>query len=170
MDERKNGHRDDSLDPSLLPVPSPEQQGKHVRYGAPNKLTDDRHALIIECLRKGYSMEATAALAGVVKSTIYRWLRKAKEGDEYYGPFLMAMQEASAQFEGEAIDAIVGAGKNGTWQAYAWMMERKHPERWGKRNVTRHEGHEGGPIEFSLNMNVGKEPIQRIVEVDSDDE
>jgi len=49
-------------------------------------------------------------------------------------------------------------------------MERKHPERWGKRNVTRHEGHEGGPIEFSLNMNVGKEPIQRIVEVDSDDE
>jgi len=170
MDERKNGHRDSTLiDPSLLPV-APTGQGAHVRFGAPNKLSPERQNVIIECLKKGYSMQATAALAGIAKSTIYEWLRKARDGNEEYAAFLEAMEYAAAEFEGEAVNAIVAAGKDGKWQAYAWMMERKHPERWGRRQVHTHEGHDGGPIEFSLNMNVGKEPIQRIVEIDDGDD
>lgn len=167
MDERKNGRGNGNLVPTG-PIAPHEGKVTH-RYGRPNKLTPERQERILECLRKGYSMQATAALSGVGKTTIYDWLRKAREGDEMYAVFLEAMEHAAATFESEAVDAIVGAGKDGKWQAYAWMIERKHPERYGRHTTTRHEGHEGGAIEFSLNMNVGKEPIQRIVEIDAGD-
>lgn len=169
MDERKNGHREGALDPSSVPALPLAERAKHVRYGGPSKLTPQRQEMILECLRKGYSMQATAALTGIAKSTIYRWLRKAREGNEKYTEFLLAMETAAAEFEVEAVDAIVEAGKKGSWQAYMTLLERKHPERWGKRTVTRHEGHEGGPVEFSLNMTVGKDPIQ-VINIDGIDD
>jgi transposase-like protein len=161
MGERTNGKQNGValIDPSTLPTVTTED-------GRSTKLSPARRAVILESLKKGRSIQATASLAGVNKSTIYRWLKRARKGDEAFIEFLEQIEYAQAQFEAEAVDAIRKKGKEGAWQAYAWMLERKHPDRWGRHNVHRHEGHEGGPIEFSLNLSVGREPIQRIVEID----
>ena len=33
------------------------------------------------------------------------------------------------------------------WQADAWYLERKHPERWALRHRLEHSGPDGGPID-----------------------
>ena len=35
---------------------------------------------------------------------------------------------------------IKEAAQNGDWRAAAWMLERRYPEKWGRRRARRDEG------------------------------
>ena len=37
---------------------------------------------------------------------------------------------------------IKEAAQNGDWRAAAWMLERRYPEKWGRRRARRSEGEE----------------------------
>lgn len=47
-----------------------------------------------------------------------------------YREFRAAVQKAEAEAEERLLGIIEDAAPN-TWQAAAWMLERKYPERWG---------------------------------------
>ncbi|MCO8128665.1 hypothetical protein NHL50_15750, partial [Acidimicrobiia bacterium EGI L10123] len=46
--------------------------------------------------------------------------------------FVEAVRTAEAQAEADAVARIAEHGRT-HWQANAWLLERKHPERWRRR-------------------------------------
>jgi transposase len=127
--------------------------------GRPTKLDPEIIARIVNALGAGNYLETAAAFAGISKQTLYRWLRRgARSRSGLHREFVDAVEKALAQAEVrdvatiaraasgydvvKTIDVTGGDGKNRTttertrefaWQAAAWRLERKHPDRWGRR-------------------------------------
>lgn len=112
---------------------------------------------IIIYLRGGAFIETAAAGAAISKVTLYDWLRRGKRRGR--GPmfeFAEQVEQAMALFELEAINGIGEAARGekigeappggkqkrraGQWQAWAWLMERKYPDRYGRRDHVEHTG------------------------------
>ena len=101
--------------------------------GRPTKLTPAVQARIVAHLRAGNYIETAAAAAGITKETLYDWLRRGAA--ETFGPhrqFSDAVQEAQAAAETDMVRLVATAAKE-QWQAAAWHLERKFPDRWGRR-------------------------------------
>ena len=136
------------------------------RTGRRSKLTSEVVDKICNALRLGMTYDQAAELAGIGKSTFYRWKEKAEKAKEgKFREFWDSLKRAET--EGEAvllkdihstatgkhirkktkIEAItdpegveIGTKTTTTieegvvWQACAWILERRHPERWGRRD------------------------------------
>lgn len=102
------------------------------------KLNERVQNIICEALANGVTVETAAEIAGIGQSTLYNWLKLGREGVAKYKPFADAVEEAIAKSELVLLERIHEASKH-TWQAAAWILERRFPERWGRRdrlNVT----------------------------------
>jgi transposase-like protein len=124
------------------------------RMGRPTKLTADLKERLIGALRSGAPNETAAGFAGIAESTFYAWLARAQEDLKNnpeiatdYTEFQEAVEKAQAEAELEKLLIINAAAKGkpttegapgtaGQWQAAAWFLERRHPERYGRRIVT----------------------------------
>lgn len=132
------------------------------RVGRPTKLTKKTQEKIIEFLRNGAYVETAALAAGVAKATFYNWLKegnkeKEQKIDGIYSRFLDAIDEASAKAEVADVLRITQAAQNGIWQASAWRLERKFPEKWGKSDKLEMTGKNGGPIDVrTVTIDVSK--------------
>jgi hypothetical protein len=102
--------------------------------GRPSKLTPERVARLVEALRDGHTRETAARLAGIAQSTFGNWLAAAKEpeADQEFVAFLGAIQNAESDAE-DALLAVIRTAAPKQWQAAAWILERRHPDRWGRR-------------------------------------
>jgi hypothetical protein len=69
---------------------------------------------------------------------------KGKKKEQPYVEFSNAVEKAMAEAEVAGVNAIVVAAAR-HWQAAAWMLERKHPERWGRRPAMVFQP-DGGPV------------------------
>ena len=113
--------------------------------GAPTKLNSEIQRKIVQTIQAGNYIETAAAYAGIAKSTLYDWLRrgererqrieKGERPTKKEAPFLEfsnAVQKALA--EAEVRDVIlIGKAAETQWQAAAWRLERKFPDKWGRR-------------------------------------
>ena len=114
-----------------------------------NKLTAEVQDQIVQALRLGAHLETAAAYAGVTARTVREWRQRGRteqarvDGGEAKAPapkerkyvlFAAAVEKALADAELRYI-GIVGKAALSQWQASAWMLERRHPERWGRRRV-----------------------------------
>ena len=73
------------------------------------------------------TVEAAVLLAGITTSTYYRWL----ESDE---KFSEEIAQAHRFFEAIAISRIKQAATDRMdWKAWAWMLEKRYPDDYGKR-------------------------------------
>ena len=61
-------------------------------------------------------------------------------------------QEAQAA----AVAVITRAARDGDWRAQAWLIERRHPSRWGRRTSHELTGPEGGPIAVEEKLDLSK--------------
>ena len=119
--------------------------------GRPTKLTAEVQRLVVEALQAGNYIETAAALAGVHKDTLYEWLKRGRgQPRGVYRAFSDAVEKAMAIAEVRGVELVTRAGE-GTptvlnaqgqvvtpgippqWQAMAWRLERKYPEKWGRR-------------------------------------
>lgn len=82
----------------------------------------EKAVLVLEALRKGCSIVAACDAGQVGRTTWYRWL----EQDE---TLAAAANKAMAGVEAELLDAIRKHAEK-HWQAAAWILERRFPERW----------------------------------------
>lgn len=119
--------------------------------GRRSKLTPERKQKLVDALKGGNYRQTAALYAGIGVSTFYRWLEigeadleRDKQSPER--ELLEAVKEAEAQAEIAAIALISRAAADGSWQAAAWRLERKYPDRWGRRERHEHTGVDGGPI------------------------
>ena len=71
---------------------------------------------------------------GIAESTWYRWMQEGE--DEKKGiskEFYKTIKKAESHAEIRNVQLIQNAG-NETWTASAWYLERKFPDRWGKKD------------------------------------
>ena len=123
-----------------------------MQNGRPSKLTPETHNRIVAAIQRGAYIETAAQLAGISKETFYQWLKKGRAIADEQEPcitphhealrnFSDAVNKALAESEIRDLTAIDTAAQQGTWQAAAWKLERKHHSRWGRKvAVTDNEG------------------------------
>ena len=120
--------------------------------GSNPKLTEALIEKIALAIHHGAYIETAAALCGINKDTLYQWLRiAASDGAAPLHIKLSdALKRAMAASEARDIAVIDKAAQDGVWQAAAWRLERKHPDRWGRQSrvEVQHSGIEGKPIEI----------------------
>lgn len=114
------------------------------RPGRPSKLTDERVQRLLTAIQAGNYIETAAEVAGIGKSTFYRWMN-ADEPE--FREFREAVKKAEAEAEARDVGMVRVAARS-TWQAAAWWLERKFPERWGRRD--RHEVEHSGRVGLTL--------------------
>lgn len=98
----------------------------------PSKLTAEVERAICDALKAGATRRMAAEYAGVGESTMRTWC--AAKGARFRS-FQAALKAAEAKGDVGALAVIRQAAQNGTWQAAAWLLERRHPAEYGRRQV-----------------------------------
>lgn len=114
-----------------------------------SKLTPETQKKIVSAISEGNYLETAAAIGGVSTTTFFRWLQEGEQAAAgLKREFWEAVKKAEAEAEALRVSRISKAGKDGNWQADAWYLERRYPERWGKRIQQEVTGKDGGPLEY----------------------
>lgn len=118
------------------------------------KLTKDLQDRIVMAISAGNFAKVAAEMVGIGETTFYRWMEEGAEpnGRKLYREFRESVKRAEAQAEVANVARIRQAADGGTWQAAAWYLERKHSERWGRKDKIAQEisGPNGGSVAISL--------------------
>ena len=121
--------------------------------GRPLKLDAAILTQLLAALQAGAYIETAAAYAGLNKDTFYAWLKRGRAAKEKaldvesgeinqrkipkieraFVEFSDAIEKALADSELLALQQIGAASLAGAWQAAAWRLERKFPQRYGRR-------------------------------------
>jgi transposase len=106
--------------------------------GRPTKLPTDEAELtrLEQLIRAGATGEVAAQAVGVDPSTFDLWLQKGRNGVQPYRDFSERVARARAESEAGLVARIASVAGKGSWQAAAWLLERRFPERWGKPGET----------------------------------
>jgi hypothetical protein len=107
--------------------------------GRPPKVTAEITQTVANAIAAGNYQRTAMQLAGISESAFYQWLEWGREGREPYKEFAEAIEKAQAQAEARNV-AIIETAARETWQAAAWWLERRYPDRWGRREHHEHSG------------------------------
>jgi len=135
------------------------------KTGRPSKLTPERTAKLCQYVAEGNYITTACQAVGIHFQTLQNWLQRAdeeaKNGGGEYLDLLEALKNAEATAEAERVSRIRLAGiggqvikritrekRDGTieteesisppqWLADMTHLERRHPDRWGRRDRTR---------------------------------
>jgi hypothetical protein len=79
-------------------------------------------------LRLGMTHELAAQYGAISPDTFYHWLKLAKQPDalKCYSDFSESIKAAEADNAARCLLAIDDAAADGSWQAAAWVLERRH--------------------------------------------
>lgn len=103
--------------------------------GRPSKLQPDLQERFCALVRAGNTVEIAAEAVGIGESTFYSWMDRGERGkpaDRPYKAFREAVEQARGEAESILVARVAKAAQGGSWQAAAWLLERRAPERWGK--------------------------------------
>jgi len=97
--------------------------------GARTKLTPKVHAAIVSSVRSGNFVGTAAKAAGIARSTVTAWKKKAESGIQPYGALFEELEIVSAKAEDEIVEEL---RSNPDWRAKAWWLEHGPArEAWG---------------------------------------
>lgn len=117
--------------------------------GRPTKLNDDMQRKLVALIMVGNYIETAVECVGLNKTTFYEWLKrgraerdrveknykaKVRKSEEKYVNFTNAIEKAIAESEARDVARISQAG-DVNWQALAWRLERRFPDKWGRKPV-----------------------------------
>ena len=130
-----------------------------------SKLTPELQEKILLHLRVGAYVETAAACAGIHKDTFYEWMKKGARGIAPYAAFAEAVNRAVAESESRDLATILKAAQS-QWQAAAWRLERRFPEKYGRNDRVKVEAkveHDGASLIAKLAhlIDGGAEPKKR---------
>lgn len=130
------------------------------KAGRPTKLTPALQKKVVDAIKAGAYIETAAAFAGIHKDTLYEWLKKgARSRGGPFFEFSQAVEQALAHSELRDI-TIIGTAAQTQWQAAAWRLERRFPERWSRRDKV--DMQHGGAVTQNLEGTVKLDISQRI--------
>jgi hypothetical protein len=104
----------------------------NMKRGAKLKLDNDLIANLAGLIANGNYHAQACAMCRIGTTTFYRWLEKGEhERKGIYKDFWEAIKDAEARAEAVFIQQIV---RDDSWQSKAWLLERRFPERWGRKD------------------------------------
>jgi transposase len=124
-----------------------------VAVGRPSKLTAELQRRLCDALRAGNHLEVAARYAGISRPTLHRWLSEAREdgADPSLIELRAAVRKAEADAEVHAVGVVRKAIAQGDWRAALAYLERRHPQRWRRREpvapLERRGGQAGGELD-----------------------
>lgn len=112
--------------PKLPPLPRPK--------GRPCLLSIECERALIAAIEKGMPLKESAMLAGISYDTLNRWTKRGENEDapEEFRHLCKALNRAKAVAMLRHVSVIDRAGERGDWRASAWILERRHPEKFGR--------------------------------------
>lgn len=123
--------------------------------GRRTKLTPELIEQAAKLISQGNYAQTVFQMLGIPESTWYGWLQRGRESERrnVYSEFSEAVKKAEAAAELRAVSGIVAAGRR-NWTAFAWYLERKYPDRWGRRDKIQQEisGPGGEPFYSKPNL------------------
>ena len=96
----------------------------------------------LQCIELGMTVQASCDYAGIHTGTFFLWQRRAEE-DQNAGktsrnsPYISFMNEyrkAKAKCMSNNLGIIRKASEKGSWQASAWLLERRFPNDFALKN------------------------------------
>jgi transposase len=103
--------------------------------GRKTKLTQEVAGKITSAVRAGNFLYTAAEFAGISKTTLFRWLQRGETDTRgIYRSFRDALKQANAEADIRLGQIILNAAAD-SWQAAAWIRERRWPKRWGRRDT-----------------------------------
>lgn len=130
---------------------------------APTKLIPDLQKRICDLVRVGHAPYVAARLCGVHHSTHYDWMERGESGEEVYSEYSEAVKKAESESEElllaeirkhaagievyrtkevvkpTGVEVTSETKQQRSWQAAAWILERRFPERWKNKELTAEE-------------------------------
>lgn len=110
---------------------------------------------IAKLIREGNYVEVAAQANGISKGTALKWLklgsRAIRKQDATgqppapevltYVTFADLVVKALSESQANYLEIVKKAAENGQWQAAAWLLERRHPKHWGRKDYLRMESY-----------------------------
>ena len=109
------------------------------------KLEDDIQQRLILAIERGLTIADACEYSGISEKTYYNWLNKdttqIKNDEERkkFVQFLQDIKKAQSECQMYCLDFIM---KDKSWQSKAWLLERRFPDRWAKKDMTINENNE----------------------------
>jgi len=131
--------------------------------GRPSKFSKVLADSICNFIRLGSWLEVAAEANGIERTTLYLWLRRGSAylaavetgqpivKDVEYANFTLAVRKATAEAELLDLERIDTAAEQ-VWQAAAWKLERRYPDRYGQRSRYEVTGRDGQPIQSEVKV------------------
>lgn len=133
-------------------------------------LDEERSNRITQALENGTEVLHAIRSAGISHQTYYDWLNRGREerdrinaglkptpDEAPFLEFLESVEKAEATAATLHMENISQTALNGTWQASAWILERRFPRQYGRLDRSEVSGPEGGPVR----LDVSTEEIMR---------
>ena len=96
------------------------------------KHVEGKIAIVGKYLKLGLTVNSSARAAGMNPVTLYRWKDYAAEGREPYATYWVDFEESISIGQAVLAGTIYNAARK-DWRAASWILERRHPEDWGKK-------------------------------------
>tara|TARA_R100000808_G_scaffold25028_1_gene60619 strand:+ start:5570 stop:6040 length:471 start_codon:yes stop_codon:yes gene_type:complete len=124
--------------------------------GRKSKLTPELQEKFCEGISLGMTYRLACGYVGIGETTFYRWLQEADQGHTAQREFREAIKAAEATGAAHSLVVIRRAAEEGSWQASAWLLERRHCYR-----------RDSAPVVEAIINDAQAQP--RMVEMDSED-
>lgn len=133
-------------------------QGKRMGVQLTRKVGSE----ICERVAKGVPKSYAARASGVAPNTVLEWERRGRGDDERPTTeltrwFAGEMEKAVARF---IESKVVEISNDEAWQAKAWMLERRFPDEFGRREIQRYEGVVDHTVRVELAFDATPEPVR----------
>ena len=101
--------------------------------GRPSKLTAEVTDKLVKAISQGNYYDAACSYAGIAYSTFREWMNRGEQEDgTEYSDFMEAIKKAESAAELRLVQEWQKHIPN-NWQAIATFMERRYPDKWGRR-------------------------------------
>jgi len=110
------------------------------KAGRPSKLTPELINEVCTLIEGGNYIDVAVACVGIDRSTFFKWVQsgaKAKSGIKK--EFCDRIKIAQAKGETKSVALVHKAGKV-SWQAAMTHLERRHPDRWARKDFLTVQG------------------------------
>lgn len=102
---------------------------------AKTKLTHELQKKIGDNITLGMPLKFAAEAVGITEQTFYNWLRRGEtESKGQFFEFAEHVKECQAKAVQLHLKLITKAASEGSWQASAWILERRHSEFFGRKD------------------------------------
>jgi len=88
-----------------------------------------------QAISVGAYIEDACVFAGISSRQFRRWRELAEAGVEPYASRWEEINKSESQAIVRNLFNIQNASNNGSWQASAWLLERKYPDKFGRKDT-----------------------------------